>query len=114
MYCFVHTYVMSRPARTAISLPGQVKRCLETIGADLRIARERRGESLRLWASRVGVSVPTLQRIEAGDPTVGISAYAVSLWLIGRIGDLESIADPVRDQQALSIEILKSSRKRKY
>lgn len=103
---------MSRSAKTAINLPGQVGRCLVNIGADLRIARERRGESLRSWAARVGISVPTLQRIEAGDPSVGVSSYAVSLWLIGRIGDLESIADPAKDSQALSMEILKSSRKR--
>ena len=103
---------MSRPAKTAASLPGQVERCLEKLGADLRIARERRGESLRAWAARVGVSVPTLQRLEAGDPAVGVSAYAVVLWLVGRVNDLENLADPAKDQQALSQEILKSSRKR--
>lgn len=103
---------MSRPAKTTNSLPGQVERCLEKLGADLRIARERRGESLRSWSARVGVSVPTLQRLEAGDPSVGVSAYAVVLWLVGRVGDLENLADPAKDQQALSQEILKSSRKR--
>ncbi len=108
----VHTYVMSRPAKTTNSLPGQVERCLEKLGTDLRIARERRGESLRSWSARVGVSVPTLRRLEAGDPSVGVSAYAVVLWLVGRVGDLENLADPAKDQQALSQEILKSSRKR--
>jgi hypothetical protein len=114
LYCFcVYTYVMSRSAKTAISLPGQVERCLSKLGSDLRIARERRGESLRSWAARVGVSVPTLQRIEAGDPSVGMSAYAVCIWLVGRIGDMENLADPAKDQQALSLDILKSSRKRR-
>jgi transcriptional regulator with XRE-family HTH domain len=108
---FVHTHIMSRPAKTTSSLPGQVERCLEKLGADLRIARERRGESLRSWSARIGVSVPTLQRLETGDPSVGVSAYAVALWLIGRVGDLENLADPAKDQQALSQEILKSSRK---
>ena len=103
---------MSRSAKTVVSLPGQVERCLGKLGTDLRIARERRGESLRSWAARVGVSVPTLQRLEGGDPSVGMSSYAVVLWLIGRIGDLENLADPAGDQQALSQEILKSSRKR--
>lgn len=103
---------MSRSAKTATSLPGQVEKCLEKLGADLRVARERRGESLRAWAARVGVSVPTLQRLEAGDPSVGISSYAVALWLVGRVGDLENLADPAKDQQALSQEILKSNRKR--
>lgn len=83
------------------------------LGSDLRIARERRGESLRSWAARVGVSVPTLQRLEAGDPSVGVSVYAVALWLVGRIGDFGNLADPAKDQQALSQEILRTSRKRR-
>jgi transcriptional regulator with XRE-family HTH domain len=103
---------MSRSAKTVTSLPGQVRQSLETLGADLRIARERRGESLRSWAARVGISVPTLQRLEAGDPTVGMSAYAVVLWLIGRVCDLEHLADPAKDQQALTREIQRCSRKR--
>jgi transcriptional regulator with XRE-family HTH domain len=103
---------MSKPAKTATNLPGQVARALQKLGTDLRIARERRGESLRAWAARIGVSVPTLLRLEEGDPTVGISAYAVVLWLVGRIDDLENLADPSKDQQALSREILKCSRKR--
>lgn len=104
---------MSQPAKTTTNLPGQVQRCLTKIGQDLRIARERRGESLRSWAKRVGVSVPTLQRIEAGDPAVGVSAFAVSVWLLGRIDVLENIADPATDQQALALDIIKSSRKRR-
>lgn len=104
---------MSKPAKAVISLPGQVKRSLVKLGADLRIARERRGESLRAWASRIDISVPTLQRMEAGDPSVGVSSYAIALWLIGRSGDLENLADPAKDQQALSFEIMRSARYRK-
>jgi hypothetical protein len=38
---------------------------------------------------------------------------AVSVGLIGRIDLPENIADPAQDQHALSLEIIKSSRKRK-
>jgi hypothetical protein len=104
---------MSKSSKTVINMPGQVKLCLVKLGVDLKIARERRGESLRAWALRVGISVPTLQRMEDGDPSVGISSYAVALWLIGRVDDFANIADPSKDQQALSLEIIKSSRRRK-
>lgn len=93
-------------------MPGQVKKGLEKLGSDLRIARERRGESLRSWAQRLDVSVPTLQRLELGDPSVGMSVYATSIWLVGRSHELENLADPALDKQALALDIIKSSRKR--
>jgi len=36
------------------------------------LARLRRKKSLRDWAKPIGVSVRTLQRLEAGDPGVGM------------------------------------------
>jgi hypothetical protein len=98
---------MSKAANTASASPKQVQLALEKLGADLRIARLRRGESLRSWAERVGVSVPTLQRMEAGDPSVGVSVYTMSLWLVGRIHDFANLADPASDEQALAIELAK-------
>lgn len=37
----------------------------------------RRRESLRTWAKRMGVSVATLQRLEAGDPSVSVGIVAI-------------------------------------
>ncbi|MBU0500951.1 MAG: XRE family transcriptional regulator [Gammaproteobacteria bacterium] len=98
---------MSKAASTASASPKQIQVALEKLGEDLRIARLRRGESLRSWAERVGVSVPTLQRMEAGDPSVGVSVYTMSLWLVGRIQDFANLADPASDEQALAIELAK-------
>lgn len=98
---------MSKAANTASASPKQVHLALETLGADLRIARLRRGESLRSWAVRVGVSVPTLQRMEAGDPSVGVSVYVMALWLVGKIQHVANLADPASDEQALAIELAK-------
>jgi hypothetical protein len=36
----------------------------------------RRKESLRTWAKRLGVTLSTLQRLEAGDPSVSIGIVA--------------------------------------
>ena len=104
---------MGRHAAASQALPPQVAAALEGLGADLRIARHRRHESLRAWAARMSVSVPTIQRMESGDATVGMGVYATALWLIGKSADLKGLADPAKDAQALSLEILKADRRRK-
>lgn len=104
---------MSKPAAAAASLPPQVARALAKLGADLRIARERRGESLRAWAARANVSVPTLQRLESGDATVGMGAYATVVWLAGRTEALASLADAATDSEALTLDIARARRTRK-
>jgi len=52
------------------------------LGENLALARQRRKESLRAWASRMAVYVPTLIRMEKGDPPVGMGVYATALWLM--------------------------------
>jgi len=71
----------------------------------LAVARLRRKESLRTWAGRMGVSVPTLQRLEAGDPSVAIGIVATALWLIQRDGALCNLAAPEHDQGATDIQV---------
>ena len=66
------------------SLPAAVTGALAALGENLAVARLRRRESQRAWAQRLGVSVPTLIRMERGDPGVGMGIYATALWLIGR------------------------------
>ncbi|MCD2339966.1 XRE family transcriptional regulator [Ideonella azotifigens] len=78
---------------------------LEKLGADLAVARLRRKESLRSWAKRMGVTVSTLQRLEAGDPSVGIGIVATALWLIQRDGELRDLAAPEHDQGALELDV---------
>ena len=95
------------------SLPGSALKSLAALGENLRIARERRGESLRAWALRMGVSVPTLQRMESGDPSVGMGVYAVALWLCGQEKALATLASPATDQQVLELEIIRASKRRK-
>lgn len=104
---------MARPSRSLQALPEAVRRPLETFGAHLRIARERRGESLRSAALRMGVSVPTLRRMEAGDPTVSMGVYATALWLFDRAEQLEDLMRPERDDYAMRLDIERASRSRR-
>lgn len=86
-------------------LPAPVERALADLGENLRIARKRRRETMQSFAERMQVSVPTLRKMEAGDPTVSISVYAMALWLVGRVQFLSRMADPAADQTALALEL---------
>lgn len=107
---------MPRAAASVVSLPGPVLASLEVLGSHLQLGRKRRGESLRSWALRMDVSVPTLLAMEKGDPRVGMGVYATALWLLGRDDALRDLAAPENDVQALAQEVLaiekKGSRRR--
>jgi hypothetical protein len=78
---------------------------LQKLGSDLAVARLRRKESLASWASRLGTSIPTLMRLEAGEPGVSVGIYASALWLIGRSGSLADLASPENDRGALELDV---------
>ena len=96
---------MPKTARAILQMPPATVAAIEKLGADLAVARLRRKESLKTWAQRMGVSVPTLQRLEAGDPGVGIGIVATALWLIQRDGALAQLAAPELDQGAIEMDI---------
>ena len=52
-----------------------------------------------------GALTNTLQRLEAGDPSVGIGIVATALWLIQRDGELGKLAAPEHDQGALELDV---------
>lgn len=86
-------------------LPAQALGALRELGESLALARLRRHESLRAWAQRLGVSVATVQRMEGGDPGVGMGVYAAALWLIGRTPALAALADPALDRGAIEADV---------
>lgn len=97
---------MSRVSDSVLSLPSSAQVSLEVLGEHLRLGRKRRKESLRSWALRMNVSVPTLVAMEKGDPRVSMGVYATALWLVGRDDALRDLAAPEKDSQALAQEIL--------
>ena len=96
---------MPKTARAILQMPPATVAAIEKLGADLAVARLRRKESLKTWAQRMGVSVPTLQRLESGDPGVGIGIVVTALWLIQRDGALAQLAAPELDQGAIELDI---------
>ena len=96
---------MPKVAKAIRQLPPATVGAIQKLGADLAVARLRRKESLRSWAQRLGVTVATLQRLEAGDPAVSIGIVASALWLINREAELAQLAAPEHDRGALEMDV---------
>jgi hypothetical protein len=96
---------MPKVSSAVHSLPSAAQGSLRKLGADLATARKRRRQSLKSWAQRLQVSVPTLMRMEKGDPAVSMGVYATSLWLLNRHDTLAAAADPKEDLAALEVEV---------
>lgn len=88
-------------AKTA--LPLHVVRGLKGLGRDISTARRLRSITLQAMAERASIARSTYQRIEQGDPSVSIGAYAMVLFVLGLGDRLAQIADPGTDVIALQI-----------
>src|SRR5579863_7654631 len=97
---------------TLATLPPAAAQALRGLGENLAIARLRRRESQRDWAGRLGCSIPTLIRLERGDPAVGAGLYATALWLIGRAARLPEVAAPSEDRGALEGDVREALQRR--
>lgn len=96
---------MTKASSALSQMPPSTIAALEQLGADLAVARLRRKESLKTWAKRIGISVPTLLRLEAGEPSVSLGVLATALWLVGRDSALATLATPQEDRGALELDV---------
>lgn len=103
---------MPKVPEALFSLPPAASQALKKLGENLAIARVRRRETQRAWAKRIGVSIPTLIRLERGDPGVGLGIVATVLWMLGRVQALPELADPEKDRGALEREVREAVRRR--
>ncbi len=96
---------MSRASRVASGLPPQSLRAIAQLGKDIAIARRRRKLPQRLMAERMLVSVQTVQRLEAGDPTVGLAVLASALLVFGMTERLAGLVAADSDRAGISEDI---------
>jgi transcriptional regulator with XRE-family HTH domain len=80
-----------------------VRRALRKLGADIYDARRRRRLTMAVIAERAFTSRASLQRVEAGDPSVSIGIYAAVLQALGLLDGLQEIADARRDTVGQSL-----------
>lgn len=103
---------MPKTPTALLTIPPAAAQALRALGENLAIARTRRRESQRAWAKRLGVSVPTLIRLERGDPGVGAGIYATALWLMGTVSGLAELAAPAADRGALEGDVRQALQRR--
>ena len=96
---------MPKQSNARSAMPPIVLSHLRQLGENLTIARKRRKEPRKVWAERIGVTEPTLMRMEKGDPSVAFGTYATALWLIGRAQAIAELAAPELDRGALETEV---------
>ena len=79
------------PKRTPPTHPA-AQRQIDALGARLRAARLRRKLTQAMLAARVGVSIPTIGKLESGDPTTSLSTTIRVLQVLGLGSDLDLLA----------------------
>jgi transcriptional regulator with XRE-family HTH domain len=86
-------------------LPPHIRRSLTKFGGDLSIARRKRRLTAAMMSERLGVSRSTYTRIEKGDPTVALGAYAQALFVLGFGPVFGDLIDQRRDEQGLLLDL---------
>lgn len=69
----------------------EAEKYLAELGSRLRQARLKRNETQARFASRLGISIPTLRKMEKGDPSVQVGLWAEALSMLDRIADFEAL-----------------------
>lgn len=70
---------------------------LGSLGQRLRNERLKRNEPQAKFAARLGVSVPTLRKMESGDSTVQIGHWVSALGILNRDSDINLVLAPQED-----------------
>lgn len=85
--------------------PQAVLQQIELLAQNIVIARKRRKETQAQWAQRLGVSQPTMARIERGDPSVAMASYVMCMWLVNQAHGLAELIAPQNDMASLEQEV---------
>ena len=93
-----------KSSKSKTALPIRVRRAIEKLGADISVARRRRGISHGLMAERAFISPSTLGRAERGDPGVALGIYASILFVLDMTDRLAALADTALDPVGLALE----------
>lgn len=88
---------MPRPSSAHTTLPAVALKAIAALGRDIAVARKRRRLPQRLMAEKMVVNVETLQRLERGDPKIGLGIVASALFVLGLTQRLENLVVPSAD-----------------
>ncbi len=63
----------------------EIQNSLLELGKQLKAMRLQRNDRQSDFAARLGVSIPTLRKLEQGDPAVAIGTWVTAFWLLDRL-----------------------------
>lgn len=84
-------------------LPLPVARSLARLGQAMSLARRRRRFSQQDLAQRMGASVTTVRRMEAGYPGTALVHFARALQVFGELAQLDQLLDTPQDAIGLAM-----------
>lgn len=90
-------YIKVKVVSSKINLPIPARKALKKLGKDIGDARKRRRITMELMAERAAISRVTLTKIEKGEATVSMGAYASVLFTLGMVDHLQNLADASTD-----------------
>ena len=73
--------------------PAFILEQVQQIAQRIVSARKARGQTQAQWAQQLGISQPTMARIERGDPAIATATYVMCLWLVNPQLNLLSLLD---------------------
>lgn len=85
-------------------LPPKLRRSLAKLGEDIRDARRKRGLTVAMMVERVGIAKTTYLKVERGDPSASMGAYAMTLFALGFPDAFSHIADSRSDATGLLLD----------
>ena len=86
---------MPRQNTSPADFPPAILAQIEQLAQSIVAQRKCRGETQAQWASKLGISQPTMARIERGDPAVAMATYISCLWQLNPALDLTLLLAPV-------------------
>jgi transcriptional regulator with XRE-family HTH domain len=89
----------------AKNIPFPVAEALPKLGEMIRTARIRRRKKAADFAHRLDVSLPTLRKLEAGDPGVSLGKFVTALWLLDLLPMMMEALDPAADKVGLTLDL---------
>lgn len=69
----------------------KINQSLVSLGTRLRAERLVRNDSQARFSARIGVSVPTLRRLEQGDASAQIGHWLRAFEVLGRLHEIEAL-----------------------
>jgi DNA-binding XRE family transcriptional regulator len=76
---------------------------IEHMAQRIVAARKARGETQAQWAQQLGISQPTMARLERGDPAIATATYVMCLWLVNPQLNLLQLLDSTAPAAAAAV-----------